>query len=145
MEDRLADIDQNIAHWMGETPRHEWLVLLPDGSELSRHGTQAAAQALCERIGPMLKPGYREGLRIQSLVRWPSYVNSAEEDCAQFRFCHWAMRKLGHVTVFAFAETGRGSDAAFMVLTRSGMRTDGPTLPAALLKLLRPGGEILGQ
>lgn len=144
MEDWLTDIDQDIAGWMGEPPRHEWLVLLPDGSELCRRDTQAAAQALCERIRPMLEPEHRAGLRIQGLIRWPSYVNSAEEDCAQFRFCHWAMRRLGHVTVFAFAATGH-SDSAFMVLTRSGMRTEGPTLPAALLKLLLPGGEIAGQ
>jgi hypothetical protein len=144
MEDWLADIDQNIAGWMGESPRQEWLVLLPDGSELCRHATQAAAQAACERVRPLLEPEHRAGLRIQSLTRWPSYVNSADDDCAQFRFCRWAMRRLGHVTVFAFTETGQ-NDSAFMVLTRSGMRTDGPTLPAALLKLLRPGGEFLGQ
>lgn len=139
MEDLLADIDECIGGWMGEAPRQEWAVILPDGGELCRHASQAEAQAVCERLQPLLAPECRQALRVQGLTRWPSYVNAVESESAQFRFCHWAMRRLGHVTVFAFNQAD--SDAAFMVLTGTGQRAEGATLSAALLKLVQPRGN----
>lgn len=116
----------------GKMPANEWAVLGPDGAELFRCPSLEQADRALSRLQPLLNTAAVHSLRLAQVAREPGSPDPGHADAQD---CAWLLRQLGHVTIFAFSR--EDSDAAFMVMGRSGQRFERPTLIAALCALLR--------
>ncbi|MEC5409942.1 hypothetical protein VOM14_30900 [Paraburkholderia sp. MPAMCS5] len=73
------------------------------------------------------------GLTIGSVKITSEYVGDTALSSADARYCHWALRHLGDVSIAASDADGA---SRFVVRSNSGQRAEGRTLPAALFELV---------
>lgn len=90
-------------------------------------GSAGVTNALAQRTSGFAGDGAKEEVENATLVEAP------DPHTEEARFCEWALGKLGHVTVFAFA---RGESCPFMIVADNGERTRGKTLAIALQEML---------
>lgn len=134
MDKVVRDPNARIAGWMKEGQETEWLILDPEGVELCRYSSADEAQQALGRLKALLKDEAAARVRVETENRWPPYLDAHSVICDHARYCEWALRELGYVTIFAFSH--EESDALFMLLDRDGRKITRPTLAAALYAML---------
>ena len=143
MDKVMLDPNAKIAGWMNEHQVEEWIILDPEGVELCRYSSpDRAEQALCH-LKTLFKDEMSASIRIEKVMRWPAYLDSQSVICDYARYCEWALRQLGQISIFAFSN--EESDALFMLVDRNGLRISRPTLAAALyaMSLRREKGPCI--
>ena len=134
MDKVMPDPNARIAGWMKESQATEWLILDPEGVELCRYSSAEEAQRALGRLKTLLKDEAASRVRIETADRWPQYLDARSVICDYARYCEWALRQLGYLTIFAFSH--EESDALFMLLDRDGQKITRPTLASALYAML---------
>lgn len=130
MDKIMLDPNVQVAGWMKESPTTEWVIRAPNGITLFRCSSSAPAEEAFRALLPLLKEDIANEIRIEQVKRWPEYLGNHSDACDYARYCEWALRQLGHVSIFAFNH--EESDALFMVVDREGRRIERPTLASAL-------------
>lgn len=132
------DPNVRIEGLMGEGPTQEWSVTTPGGLVLFRSRSREDAMRWQEVIA-RLSPEDVQALSVAWTRDPPDYIGERTADSPESRFCHWALRKLGHVSVLAIETKGT---VHFSVKANSGQRAEGPTLAAALFGLVSDLGVL---
>lgn len=122
----------HIAILMNESPSVQWAIIAGKGLVLSRAMSQDEAAEVRAWLASHLRADEVD-LQLVPIQVHADYLGVTGPCSAQARFCEWASKKLGHVTVFAFEGL---DDPGFMVVADDGHRASGKTLAAALYALL---------
>lgn len=123
---------------MGEGPTQEWIVTTPGGVVLFRSRSREDAMSWREDVARLSREDVL-ALNVAWTRDTPDYIGERTIDSPESRFCHWALRKLGHVSVFAIETKGT---THFSVKANCGQRAEGPTLAAALFGLVNDLGAL---
>ena len=142
MDKVMLDPNARIAGWMKESQITEWVVLDPEGIELCRYSSADEAQRALGRLKALFKDEAVASVRIETANRWPEYLDAHSVICDYARYCEWALRQLGYMTIFAFSH--EESDALFMLMDRDGQKITRPTLASALYAMLLRRGRGAG-
>ena len=134
MDKIMLDPNARIAGWMKESQATEWIILDPEGVELCRYSCAQDAERALGRLKALLKDEVSASVRIEQVKRWPEYLDARSVICDYARYCEWALRQLGPMTIFAFSH--EESDALFMLVDRSGQKVVRSTLASALYAML---------
>ncbi|AJF00195.1 MULTISPECIES: hypothetical protein [Pandoraea] len=134
MEVQVSDVNARIGRMMGANPKSRWVIKdnndeILAGDVADEPTALAMIPTICEKTG---RPAGE--LRAIREARWPDYLGVCSIEQEQTEFTHWAMRELGHVSVFGFNE--RPSDEAFLVIDQNGKRATGRTLAECLYRLV---------
>ena len=128
----VSDSNARIEALIGEAPIYEWSVEPTGGQPLGKFASEADALQFHASLA-VLASDTAAILRITKKRVTPDYLGTAVPTGAVTRFCEWALRQLGHVSVFAFDGCG---DSSFLVVSETGKRAQGRTLAAALFELV---------
>lgn len=127
-----VDLDARIATLMEEDPIFEWSIVTSEGLVMFRCSSHDDAVSFLSQVRQEPDEATANPEIVQTKV-YQDYLGFDGESPAQARFCEWALRKLGHVAVFAFDGC---NDSGFMLVGENGRRCEGPTLARALYELL---------
>jgi len=106
-----------------------WNVMAHDGTLVVGHLTYEEAVKAAASINDLLRKQHGPAAMPPN-VTLAADVDVALSRAVESEFCEWAMRQLGHATIFGF---DHAMGDAFMVLLDSGRRVRGATLAQALL------------